>query len=71
MHPRRGVEAVTALLWLASGRFLAGIGRVIAPNLSKAAQPKSVYGTHGQQLRVLSSLNCASLHRLCDKDRRL
>lgn len=43
MHPRRGVEAVTALLWLASGRFLAGIGRVIDPNLSKAAQPKSVY----------------------------
>lgn len=26
---RRGVEVVRALLWLASGRFLAGIGRVV------------------------------------------
>lgn len=44
MRLRRGVEAVAALLWLASGRFLPGIGRVIASELSKGAQPESVYG---------------------------
>lgn len=29
MRLRRGVEVVRALPWLASGRFLAGIGRVV------------------------------------------
>lgn len=43
MRLRRGVEVGRALLWLASGRFLVSVGRVVPPNLSKGAQPDPVY----------------------------
>jgi hypothetical protein len=40
---RRGVEVLSALLWLASGGFWLASAALSHPNLSKGAQLESVY----------------------------
>lgn len=51
---RRSVEVVRALLWLASGRFLAGIGRVVPSEICRKAHNQiRCIGPYGLQLRLL------------------
>lgn len=43
MRLRRGVEVGRALLWLASGRFLVSVGRVVPSKFVERRTPDPVY----------------------------